>query len=81
VLTSSNSTGPEVKFEIKPKSVDRRAGFGVRFDPRGKLRVVNRHGDRVERAELTITTYTAKGTHEDGGEIKVRRGQGRTIRF
>lgn len=81
VLTSSNSTGPEIRFELVPDGINHGAGISARFDPRGRVRFVNHGGARVEKAMLTMTTYTKKGRHGESGELKLRRGEGTTIKF
>jgi hypothetical protein len=80
-LTSSNNTGPSVKIEVEPAGVDPKARVDVRFDPRGKLRLTNRKGERNERVKLTLIEYSAKGPQESSATLKLRRGQGRTVKF
>jgi hypothetical protein len=80
-LTSSNNSGPSVKIEVEPAGIDPRARVDVRFDPRGKLRLTNREGERNERVKLTFSEYSAKGQRGTTTTLKLRRGQGRTVRF
>jgi hypothetical protein len=81
VLTSSNSTGPEIRFELEPDGVNHGAGISARFDPRGKVRFVNHGGARVEQATLTVTTYTKKGRRAASERLRLRRGEGKAMRF
>lgn len=80
-LTSSNNSGPETKIEVEPAGINPNALVDVRFDPRGKLRLTNRKGQRVERVQITYTKYTAKGQRQQSATVKLRRGKGQTLKF